>query len=329
MNYFKDTIKLEQKRIQRLIDLTPPLQPLHESGSCALNVARRRNTAYYYGLWRAPGAPVRKEYLGTAQSPRVRQLVTARYRDEMMRRLEHNSQLLQKLDDGFLDYDDEAILAALPATYRDAAAANRNAAATQNAARPHQGNAAAMRSNGRTIDSSSKTMGGSANAVDGNTLSFTSGIHCFDQRYEEICQWAADYERNSAPFPKAEIYAKDGTRMRSKGECIIYNIFDERRLPNRYDSVITIFDHDGHSRDLSPDFLIQCLDGSLIILEHLGWSSGLKYGYDFGEKCYWYLQSGFVLGKNFFVTSDDVNGGTDSRMVLKVVEQVERLFYGY
>ena len=51
----------------------------------------------------------------------------------------------------------------------------------------------------------------------------------FDQRYEDIREWArAPYPKNPHPFPKAEIYAKDGTRLRSKGECIwviLYGIF--------------------------------------------------------------------------------------------------------
>ena len=64
------------------------------------------------------------------------------------------------------------------------------------------------------------------------------------------------------------------------------------------------------------------------MIEHLGRLFDKGYALKFGEKCYWYLQEGFVPGKNFFITSDDINGGTDSRMIMEVALQVERLFYG-
>ena len=85
----------------------------------------------------------------------------------------------------------------------------------------------------------------------------------------------------------------------------------------------------GEKRQFCPDFVIRCLDGTIIIIEHLGRLHDLRYAMNFAEKCNWYIQNGYVLGKNYFVTSDDVNGGTDSRAILKVVEKVERLFYGY
>ena len=39
--------------------------------------------------------------------------------------------------------------------------------------------------------------------------------------------------------------------------------------------------------------------------------------------------AGFILGKNFFVTSDDAHGGTDSQIIHDTVKIIERLFYGY
>lgn len=280
MNYFKEDLKTEQRRIQRFIDLTGSDQPLQMENAAhrgCLSVDRRGDSVYCYEVSRGTGSPRRKKYLGDPDSPQVKSLIDARFREEKLRRLRKNAQLLEKMEAQYLDYDPEAVLSALPRTYQ-----------------------------GLTSDDR------------------------FNQRYEEIRQWAAeDYPRNASPFPQAKIFAKDGRRMRSKGECIFYNLFAEHRLPNRYDSIITIADREGNVKKVSPDFVVQCLSGKLIIIEHLGWYSGMKYGYNFGEKCYWYLQGGFVLGENFFVTSDDANGGTDSQMIQKVVRQVERMFYGY
>ena len=152
----------------------------------------------------------------------------------------------------------------------------------------------------------------------------------FDQRYEEIRRWAeGPYPKNTYPFPKAKIYAKDGTRMRSKGECIWYNLMLERGILFRYDSEIEITDRYGDIKTLYPDFLIMCLDGTLIIIEHLGRMGDLAYAIDFGEKSYWYFQDGFILGKNYFVTSDDPDYGTDSQIIARLVDRIEEMFYGF
>lgn len=152
----------------------------------------------------------------------------------------------------------------------------------------------------------------------------------FNARYEELWRWAhADYPRNSLPFPDAKNMSMDGKRTRSKGETTYHDAFHELGVLYRYDCLIEITDPSGNVHLLSPDFLIQCFDGSFIIVEHLGRLDSLKYAMDFGEKCHLYLQAGFILGKNFFVTSDDAHGGTDSQIIHDTVKIIERLFYGY
>lgn len=152
----------------------------------------------------------------------------------------------------------------------------------------------------------------------------------FNQRYEEVRKWAnADYPKNPYPFPPAENYAEDGTRLRSKGECIFYNLLKGRGILFRYDCEIEIVDQRGNTKKLCPDFMILCLDGTLIIIEHLGKMGEPRYALDFGERCFWYFQEGFVLNRNFFVTSDDPDYGTDSQIIARVVDQIERMFFGY
>lgn len=152
----------------------------------------------------------------------------------------------------------------------------------------------------------------------------------FDQRYEEIRRWAkAPYPRNSFPLPDAENKARDGTILRSKGECIWYNLLQERGILFRSDCEIECIDQRGKRKKLYPDFLILCFDGTLILIEHLGGVGDLSYAMGFGEKSYWYFQEGFVLGKNYFVTSDDLNFGTDSQMIAQLVDRIEEMFYGF
>ena len=152
----------------------------------------------------------------------------------------------------------------------------------------------------------------------------------FDDRYQDCVRWAArDWKRNEAPFTRAATYARDGTRNRSKGECIYYNMLQEHWLPFVYDSYMSFRDERGEPMQACPDFAIRCLSGRLIIIEHLGLLNDLGYAYNFGKKCQLYIANGFVLGRDFFVTGDDAHGGTDSQAIQDVIGKVEDLFYHY
>lgn len=268
-------IKTEQRRIQRLIDLSRIVDDSRKPGSISLE--RRGNTMYCYESSYENGKRVRRRYLGRPNSDAVRRYCSLRFREELSRRLLSNQKLLQKLEASYLECDPASVYAAMP-----------------------------------------------------TSCPRISSEIFVDERYENLKAWAAaDYQKNSMPFPKVTHYAKDGTRVRSKGECIVYNLLLERGIPLRYDSLLTFYEKRGFSKMLSPDFLIQCYDGSFVIIEHLGYIGDKNYAIDYGEKCYWYLHEGFVPGKNFLVTSDDINGGTDSHAIMSVVSRVEQLFWGY
>ena len=261
-------LKMEQRRIQRLIDLTGDNELSENRG--VLTLDKRGNSTYCYEKTNQE-----KKYLGKSDSEAVRSFVMNQFLLEKQRRLLLDQGLLTDLEQAYMDYSYGAVMTGLPASY------------------------------------------GTILKEDFN-----------NKRYEELKQWAgADFVKNEAPFPDAEIYLKDGRRVRSKGECLHGNILLDLGVPFRYDSVITITDEYGSKKRVSPDFLIQCFSRRLIIIEHLGRLFDKRYGLDFGEKCYWYLQAGFILGRNFFVTSDDISGGTDSRAIWEVAKTVSRLFF--
>ena len=270
---FTEAIIIEQKRIQRLIDLSTSIS--NERGS--LKLQKQGHQIYAYERWRKKGQAERVVYLGPLVSAPVRELFSVKYQEQRLARMRHNQKLLQRLAAQYQKYDFSSVVSEMPRAYQIAASENS-----------------------------------------------------FNQRYEEVRKWAnADYPKNPYPFPDAENYAEDGTRLRSKGECIFYNLMKGRGILFRYDCEIEIVDQHGNRKKLCPDFMILCLDGTLIIIEHLGKMGQLRYALDFGERCYWYFQEGYVLSKNFFVTSDDPNHGTDSRIIARVVDQIERMFFGY
>ena len=279
---FKEAIIKEQRRNQRLIDLSTASGGMEEIGN--LVVERRGKGLYCYERRQKDGKKSGKRYLGKPESEAAQEHLGKRLKKEMILRLDHNQRVLQGLEKNYLDCGAEALMDGLPPEYR--------------------------------------------------VLAEKAGVPekalLFEQQYEEVKRWAAgDWERNRAPFPKSETYAKDGTRVRSKGEGMYYNLLQEHGVINVYDCYRLFRKENGEKKVICPDFQIRCLDGTLIIIEHFGMLNDLQYSINAGTKLHWYTMCGFVLGRNLFVTGDDRNGGTDSHAILEVVEKVERLFYGY
>lgn len=270
---FKEAIKTEQRRIQRLIDLST----ISDDRRGSLCLQKRGQKIYAYERWQAQGRPEKRVYLGLLDSNPVREFCSMKYQKRRLEILRGNQKILQQLEQEYQAYDYESVISGMPTVYRR-----------------------------------------------------VPGVNDFNQRYEEIREWAnADYPKNPYPFSSAKNYAADGTRLRSKGECIFYNLLRGRGILFRNDCVIEIVDKQGNLKRLCPDFMILCFDGTIIIIEHLGRIGELRYSLDFGERCYWYFHEGFILGSNFFVTSDDPDYGTDSQVISRVVDRVEELFFGF
>ena len=156
-----------------------------------------------------------------------------------------------------------------------------------------------------------------------------AGKGCFaDRRYEELKAWArGPYETNSAPFTERATRACDNRMVRSKGECIWYNELIHAMIPFRYDSMIWVTNDKGQKVKAYPDFLIQCYDGSMIIIEHLGMLEDMDYADRFRNKLRYYLREDYVAGDNFFITSDDIDHKTNSAMILRTLSLVEAQFF--
>ena len=157
----------------------------------------------------------------------------------------------------------------------------------------------------------------------------------FDAEYDtimkELKEWAnEDYQHNPKPFKDTVILAKDGTRVRSKSECIIYNILLEAGIPFHYDPVMTFKRLNMHGEieeySESPDFLIKCPDESYIIIEHAGMLTLPQYAADLANKLQIYQLNGYFMGYSLFVTSDDIEGGIDSQEISKIIDCIRRRF---
>ena len=153
----------------------------------------------------------------------------------------------------------------------------------------------------------------------------------FDNIMKELREWAkADYERNPKPFKGGVIRAKDGTRVRSRAECIIYNLLLELGIPFRYDPNMKFkkMNKDGELEEYyeSPDFLIKCPDGTYIIIEHAGLLTLAQYADDLARKLQIYQLNGYWIGRSLFVTSENADGGIDSQQISILLEQIRMRF---
>lgn len=153
----------------------------------------------------------------------------------------------------------------------------------------------------------------------------------FSTVMKRLFEWAnADYDRNTREFGNKVILAKDGRRVRSKSECVIYNILLDAGIPFRYDSIITLkrIRPDGTIETFqeSPDFLILCPDGSEIIIEHAGKLDSLQYAETLAKKLQLYQLNGFILGYSLFVTSDEVLGGLNSKEITAMIKTISVRF---
>lgn len=147
-----------------------------------------------------------------------------------------------------------------------------------------------------------------------------------DTRLEEIKEWARNYDRNPRPINKPSI-ACDGTIVRSKGECIWYNLLFAAGLPFRSDAALIVTDDYGNEITLYPDFMIQCYDGTIIIIEHLGMLTTPEYALAFANKLRYLLRAGFVLGSTLFITSDTCEGTQDSQAIQELIGFLQERFY--
>ena len=89
----------------------------------------------------------------------------------------------------------------------------------------------------------------------------------FDAVMEDLKAWArADYKKNPRPFQGPEIYAKDGTRMRSKSECIIYNAL---LMPGSRSATILCLNSEGKTHTVNMKCLmIRPIFRSSVLTDH-------------------------------------------------------------
>ena len=149
-----------------------------------------------------------------------------------------------------------------------------------------------------------------------------------DERFLKISAWASQkYKRNPIPLPDDPNVARDGTPMRSKGECMWYDNILFEGLPARIDPELSMQGKSRQWHKLYPDFQFMCFDGSFILVEHFGKWDDEDYAERNKRKIQEYLDCGFVIGDNLVVTSDNIDHRTNELVIIEALEKIKKRMF--
>ena len=125
--------------------------------------------------------------------------------------------------------------------------------------------------------------------------------------------------RKSLPFVEGLIHQTvNNIFVRSKSEVIIANLLYSKKVPFSYEEVL-IFD-DGSK--CWPDFTFTSESGDKIILEHLGMLRLPEYKEHWDDKYKRYIDNGFKLNVDLFITKDEDDGSISTPDILKVIDKI-------
>ena len=120
--------------------------------------------------------------------------------------------------------------------------------------------------------------------------------------YFKITSYKNTYSNYSPQF------TLKGRAVRSKSEALIGSTLEAEGIDYLYDRIVELADGNGDITYLSPDFIILCPNGEIIIWEHFGLLTHKDYSEKAGNKFYLYSLNGFTTNKNLIFTSDSAEG---------------------
>lgn len=112
-----------------------------------------------------------------------------------------------------------------------------------------------------------------------------------------------------------------GELVRSKSEVIIANALYYNGLDYEYEPELVI-----ENKVKRPDFKVEDYDTGIVwYWEHCGMMTDPQYRKRWEDKKKFYEKNGIVEGKNLIVTYDDENGGLDSDLIQRIIEDTFEL----
>jgi len=127
-------------------------------------------------------------------------------------------------------------------------------------------------------------------------------------------------ESDSSPYAEHLVHRLGSDTFRSRSEVIIAMELQHAGVAFRYERPVS--GHDG-TGPVKSDFSFETRAGDIIVWEHLGMMSKLRYNKGWQRKLDWYLANGFQLGKNLFTTTEV--GGIDVDEIRVVIGKIKSI----
>ena len=128
-------------------------------------------------------------------------------------------------------------------------------------------------------------------------------------------EWMEAQKHHNPREFASKSFAVDGTPVRSKNEALIYNIYIGYGVPVRYEDLAVLRDASGRKVEVYTDFSILAADGRILRHEHFGMLDIPQYRERSLEKLALYLDNGYVLWDDLFITVDGPNHSIDTEAV--------------
>lgn len=110
----------------------------------------------------------------------------------------------------------------------------------------------------------------------------------------------------------------DGSKVKSKGEALIYNMLKHYNIDFTYERKLLLTDTDDDVKIVYPDFTI-FEGGKTICWEHLGMIQNQEYFDRQLEKIRLYHYNNYVIGSNLIVTADKKDGSMNTESISKII----------
>ena len=154
-------------------------------------------------------------------------------------------------------------------------------------------------------------------AVYGRTIIGDAPVRILDAQAGR--EWMEAQKHHNPREFASKSFAVDGTPVRSKNEALIYNIYIGYGVPVRYEDMVVLRDASGRKTEVYTDFSILAADGRILRHEHFGMLDMPQYRERSLEKLAMYLDNGYVLWDDLFITVDGQNHSIDTEAVDRMI----------
>lgn len=128
----------------------------------------------------------------------------------------------------------------------------------------------------------------------------------------------AKYKKNSYPIEKPS-FTSFGLVVRSKSEALIAELLHAVGIPFRYEEEVILYDKNGKTQIVYPDFSFLTPAREKIYWEHLGMWTKEAYAEKNRNRLQLYYENGIVVSNNLIITMDNPGGGVDASSINRII----------